>query len=152
MRVRKTRILFSVLFGILTLLLTGLWIASVWTRTDFVVYKGLKWDEHEQQLKGLDCYLGSTHGTLLVDIRMGEGLGKWLELPITSHKARGFGWWTNDYQATLWLPHGFLIMPLAVLTFAPWIRWSTRFSLRTLLIFITFISLALGLIIYFTRA
>jgi len=43
------------------------------------------------------------------------------------------------------LPHWFLVFMFAAIAVAPWIRWSNRFSLRTLLIATTLIAVALGI-------
>jgi hypothetical protein len=47
------------------------------------------------------------------------------------------------------VPHYFAVIVLSAVASLPWIRW--RFSLRTLLIATTVVSLVLGLIIYATR-
>jgi hypothetical protein len=46
-------------------------------------------------------------------------------------------------------PHWFLVLLFAAFGAAPWIRWSKRFSLRTLLIATTLIAVVLGLIVVF---
>ena len=40
---------------------------------------------------------------------------------------------------------------LAIVAAAPWIRWSKRFSVRTLLIATTLVAVLLGLVVYATR-
>jgi hypothetical protein len=50
-----------------------------------------------------------------------------------------------------WCSHWILAILAAALAAAPWIKWSRRFSLRTFLIAITLVALALGLIIATTR-
>ena len=42
------------------------------------------------------------------------------------------------------IPTGYLLLLSAALAFVPWLPWSTRFSLRTLLLVTTFVALALG--------
>jgi hypothetical protein len=49
------------------------------------------------------------------------------------------------------VPHGLGAMVFAMLATAPWIRWSSRFSLRTLLIATTLVALVLGLIVWAAR-
>ena len=46
---------------------------------------------------------------------------------------------------------GSLLCSIAALAAAPWIRWSRRFSLRTLLIATTLVAVVLGLIVYAAR-
>jgi hypothetical protein len=45
-------------------------------------------------------------------------------------------------------PDWFLIGVLLALSFAPWIKWSRRFSIRTLLIAMTLVAVPLGLIVW----
>jgi hypothetical protein len=47
--------------------------------------------------------------------------------------------------------HWFVITPAAVLAVAPWILWSKRFSLRTLLIATTLVAVVLGMAVYASR-
>jgi len=46
------------------------------------------------------------------------------------------------------MPDWFTVLAVAGLAGVPWIRWSKRFTLRTLLIATTVIAAALGLIAY----
>jgi hypothetical protein len=46
----------------------------------------------------------------------------------------------NAFTIPLWL----LVLPVLSLAAAPWLRWSTRFSLRTLLIATTLVAIILG--------
>ena len=50
----------------------------------------------------------------------------------------------------IWLPHWFLVLTAGAGTGAPWIPWSSRFSLRTLLLATTLVALVLGLAVAFT--
>jgi hypothetical protein len=45
-----------------------------------------------------------------------------------------------------WAPHWAFILLFGTFAVAPWIKWSSRFSLRTLLIVATLIAVVLGLI------
>ena len=49
------------------------------------------------------------------------------------------------------IPYWFPVVLTTALSAAPWIRWSWRFSLRTLLITMTLIAMVLGLIVAFAR-
>jgi len=59
----------------------------------------------------------------------------------------GFRWvcTANSYEADL--PFWFLTLLPAATSALPWIHWSRRFSLRTLLIATTLVALALGLVV-----
>ena len=50
----------------------------------------------------------------------------------------------GQWTVPIWFP----VMLVAALAVAPWIRWSTRFGLRTILILTTFVAAVLGLIVY----
>jgi hypothetical protein len=49
------------------------------------------------------------------------------------------------------LPQWFPVLIFAALTDAPWIHWSKRFNLRTLLIATTLVAVVLGLVVYVAR-
>jgi len=49
------------------------------------------------------------------------------------------------------VPHWFPVLVLAALAAAPWIRWSRRFSLRTLLIATTLVAVVLGIFVVLSR-
>jgi hypothetical protein len=62
----------------------------------------------------------------------------------------GFRWVSvnNEYEANL--PFWLLTITTAATSVAPWLRWSKRFSLRTLLIATTLVAVVLGLVIVST--
>jgi hypothetical protein len=61
----------------------------------------------------------------------------------------GFGF-VNDWgRYVCVVPDWFSVLVTATLVAAPWLRW--RFSLRTLLIATTLVTVVLGLIVYATR-
>jgi hypothetical protein len=57
----------------------------------------------------------------------------------------------NDSVYQLVVPHWCPVLLLAVFAALPWLRWSMRFSLRTLLIVTTFVAAVLGLIVWLVR-
>jgi hypothetical protein len=57
----------------------------------------------------------------------------------------------NEQGPCVTVPDWFLIGVALALSAAPWIRWSNRFSLRTLLIATTLVAVALGLIVWLGR-
>jgi hypothetical protein len=59
--------------------------------------------------------------------------------------------WQSASEWVVQVPHWFLVLISATLAAVPWIRWSSRFSLRTLLIVTTLVAVVLGLIVYVTR-
>ena len=54
----------------------------------------------------------------------------------------------NNFGPSLIVPTWFLIGVALALSAAPWIRWSNRFSIRTLLITTTLVAVVLGLIVW----
>jgi hypothetical protein len=57
------------------------------------------------------------------------------------------GWQVRD----VWFPHWFVASAAAIFAAVPWIRWSNRFSLRTLLIITTLVATVLALIVWETK-
>jgi hypothetical protein len=58
----------------------------------------------------------------------------------------GFGFYKSSNIALL-VPHWFLIVAAIALAGVPWLKWSYRFSLRTLLVITTFIAVVLALVV-----
>jgi hypothetical protein len=54
----------------------------------------------------------------------------------------------NDIGPTVIVPDWFLIGVALALSFVPWKKWSWRFTIRTLLIAMTLVAVALGLIVW----
>ena len=50
-----------------------------------------------------------------------------------------------------YLPHSFPVILAALFAVIPWVPWSRRFSLRTLLIATTLLAMLLGAIVYAIR-
>ena len=54
----------------------------------------------------------------------------------------------HGMHRTLRVPDWFLVLISLVSAAAPWLRWSCRFSLRTLLIATTLVAVVLGLVVW----
>ena len=63
----------------------------------------------------------------------------------------GFGSGQELFGPFIDIPQWFPVLLFATLATAPWIRWSKRFSLRTLLIATTLVAVVLGLVVYAAR-
>jgi hypothetical protein len=63
----------------------------------------------------------------------------------------GFGVRRNGPMLSAKLPHWFLVLFAATIAVVPWLSWSKRFSLRTLLIATTLVALGLGMVVYLAR-
>jgi hypothetical protein len=111
----------------------------------------------------LGCVLGSRH--LQIDSAYG-GLGIFAARRVKHVEAGlGFDSWSlgpNIYSnwgferrtdmsgsfVIVGFPDWFVILIATTLAVVPWIRWSRRFSLRTLLIATTLIAMMLGIVVY----
>ena len=63
----------------------------------------------------------------------------------------GFYFIHSSNEFSLYLPDWFLVPLLILFAAAPWMGWSNRFSLRTLLIATTLVAVVLGLIVWQVR-
>jgi len=54
-------------------------------------------------------------------------------------------------QLFVHVPYWFLVATITAISIIPWIRWSKRFSVRTLLIATTLVAVVLGLIVWSIR-
>jgi hypothetical protein len=144
MRFKKTRIVFSVFFGIVCLMLVVLWVRSYWW-WDFAQYGGLS------ETRGVT----SQNGFLLVSEIYTKDKGRWrfgsfaAEYPAELSPHLSVNWYDErpkDIAATF--PHWLLILLLAFVGVAPWTF--RRFSIRKLLLLTTGIAALLGFLVYFS--
>jgi hypothetical protein len=63
----------------------------------------------------------------------------------------GFGYDPMPVVPLIRVPYWFPVVLSLVVAVAPWLRWSRRFSLRTLLIATTLVAVVLGLIVAVLR-
>ena len=63
----------------------------------------------------------------------------------------GFGFLKGQTSLYAQIPHWLLVSLITFGVAVPWIPWSRRFSLRTLLIATTLIAVVLGVAVYVTR-
>jgi hypothetical protein len=67
--------------------------------------------------------------------------------PLRPWKIGRHSYPTGSVEYDLILPHWFLAVASTTLAGVPWLRWSARFSLRTLLVTTTLIAVALGMFV-----
>jgi hypothetical protein len=156
MRFRKLRIVFSAICGIACVLLIALWVRSYWIADGFA---GSSW--RVVSLRGELMVLTSNDNT---------GTGSFVSGYASEEINEEFDRWNIVHTATpTWnvffargatLPSwfhivGFKFLTLSVIFFvaalSPWIHWSKRFGLRTLLIATTLVAVLLGLVVYAAR-
>jgi hypothetical protein len=150
MKYRKLRIAWSVWCCIACLLLIALWVRSYWV-VDFIqgTWSGTKL---------VRIYIEP--GTIGVGVTNQSFRLPWTNSPMPASKymeavrlrpnppSRVWGY--SAFTTTAWcLPFWHLILFVASVATLPWLRW--RFSLRTLLIGMTMVAAALGLIIALSR-
>ncbi len=133
----KLRIAISVCGGVAAVLLVALWVRSYW-----------RWDSVGYSRVGA----GSGQGTLVLafDSRGQDGWS-WtsssyendIEESARPLSTRALEWKSEAGSFAVFIAHWVLLVPVVVLTVAPWMRW--RFSVRTLLVLITFAALLCAL-------
>ena len=142
MRYRKLRIAWSVVWGILCLLLIALWVRSYW------------WNDiySRETTTGRTITFGANQGSVyLFDGVIGptSSHGWRLAKSEPSPPPMVFEWQWSARETLVKVPIWFLILCLAGFGFLPWIR--RRYSLRTLLIGMTVAAIGLGLVVYLSR-
>jgi hypothetical protein len=179
MKFRKLRIAFSVTCGIACVLLILFWVrsysfddeftADVWNTKFGLGSKlgrvTLSVSRH-MIAPGLRWHVGTRR------LQTDEPNFTW-KAPVSSGIAQFLthidpDWWKEDrgYERTygfgiargaparfviVSMPHWFPILLATAAAISPWITWTRRFSLRTLLIGTTLVAIALGLIMYLAR-
>ncbi len=142
MKIRKLKIAVSAASILACVLVLALWVRSHWV-CDTVTWNG-----------GRRVAVFSGHGYIRVSASnttlARAPLLRWQ--PGITMMPDGIGPW--DFQASrqhifLAFPHRFPVVVLILLAVAPWIHW--RYSLRAMLIAVTVVALALGLLLYFGR-
>jgi hypothetical protein len=148
MKRARLRIAFSAICGILCLLLVAWCVRSYW------------YADHIARFQGGHMYLiESACGSLRpVYSNKETPVNQWYfstdRLADDGQYAHAvFGWDAKDVPTYFmaYIPHWLVAFPFAILAAAPWLQWSKRFSLRTLLASITLLAILLGLIIATTR-
>jgi hypothetical protein len=142
MRFRKLRIAWSVVCGIICLLLIVLWVRSYWWSDLYIAQLS------SQRYFGI----GDTNGRTFFGTARSVGHPAWtLIVEPSENRAEYFPRIDESVYAggvDLYLPNWMLVILTATLAAAPWISWSKRFSLRTLLIATTLVAVVLGLIVW----
>ena len=148
MKYRKLRIAWSVAWGVVAVLLCVLWVRSYW-KCDYV----------ECVSKDLVLRtIASNYGVVSVTNNFvgvpGVTTFGWKYESRESTKQRpDFRWTrTSSEKPPVYIHYWIMISIAAALGTIPWIHWSKRFSLRTLLIATTLVAVGLGIIMWMSRA
>lgn len=145
--IRGQRIAWSVVWGILCLMLIALWVTSYWWRI------GLSSGTYQ----GFYTYVGSNNGYVyyhrLLLAKPGVTTGWQWGVGWADRSHRTYTWQISPRQTTIIVPYPYFVPivgpAFATLTIIPWLRWT--FSLRTLLIATTLIAVVLGLVVWAAR-
>jgi hypothetical protein len=121
MRFRKLRIAWSVVCGVVYLLTLAWWMGSYQTAI------------HTPKV------LGKQPAFQVVAYRGSIEILRWRAAPA--------GYSARTPSMRIPVPFLAIVLPLAVGIFVPWVPWSKRFSLRTLLIATTLVAVVLGLVV-----
>jgi hypothetical protein len=145
MRFRNLKIAWSVVCGITCVLLIALWVRSYWHVDSIISKFGL---------------IGSVQGSFVstslfrlspTDTHEWEFDGHSYEVTFPESTFLGF-YFVGDASGWIALvPQWFVVFAAVTLAAAPWVLWSKRFSLRTLLITTTLVAVVLGLIVAMLR-
>lgn len=146
---RVSRIATSVVFGTACVLFIVLWVRCYW-RIDtlwgpitgrgqlaFVSMQG-------QMFVGANKGGGGTPWTVVSGNLYAPWRNAW-NVFLPRRNAFGFALVSNSSNLGVTLPYWFVVLAFAVLMRLPWLPWSRRFSLRTLLVATTLIAVTLGL-------
>jgi hypothetical protein len=139
MRFRKLRIAWSVVCGVVAVLLIVLWVRSYSTI-----------DCLSKSMSGQEIALISINGHITLASFYGATHDRAISLshaPV-SHFAGYMGFVLNKASFKITLTHPISLLAVCLLAALPWPRWPKRFSLRTLLIATTLVAVVLGLIVY----
>jgi hypothetical protein len=148
MRYRKLGILWSVVWGMLAVLLTQLWVRSYWREDTLVLSQPSTFITVQSSRGEIEYFDGGW-----MDSR--PNTSRWY---IETEPARpdketaesGFTFTRLRYnESALTFPQWCPFLASTMLAALPWLRW--RFSLRTLLICMTLVAVALGNIFALSR-
>jgi hypothetical protein len=149
MRYRKLRLAWSVLWGVVALLLCVLWVRSYWV-SDILIGNEASGPSTHFVLEASGGYLGvSSEGLSLsqiADWRLASrdtvrGVASRIPLRLTHERSGGQEVWATP----IWI----VLLVVSAIAGVPWLRF--RFSLRTLLIATTLVAVVLGLIVWAAR-
>jgi len=140
MRFRKLRIAWSIVCGIACVLLITLWVRSYWNVDSIITKLGLISSVEGSFVSTSLFHLSPTDTHEWEFDRLGEDV----QFPEATFLGFHFAGDTLGWIALV--PQWFVTMVAVTLAVAPWLRWSKRFSLRTLLIATTLLAVGLGLI------
>ena len=166
MKYRKLRIAWSVAWGVVCLLLVALWVRSYyyqdvfeaktsWRQFQIKSWPGrLEFSQLNVQRMFRSKVMISPQEAQIILKEMSQG--KWhVSRPVPKRSATrrayvrlGFNWQNEGASTMVAAPYWSVVLLFVALAAAPGVKWSRRFSLRTLLIAMTLAAVGLGLAVY----
>jgi hypothetical protein len=160
MRFRKLRVGWSVGCGAICLLLIVLWVRSYWVLDRWestaraTPVQPARFFFISSYCGRIRCFVTPHFMNSLSSTEVqhfSDSSGRYVDSEPNVHAVLGYnfrrGYPSTDFAMPYWIPA--IIFAAAPAAF--WIRWSTRFSLRALLIATTLVAVVLGLAVYATR-
>ena len=158
---RMVRISWSVAWGVVAVVLCVFWVRSYWWRDMAFARNPDVGSTYAASLQGkLRIGFYREHRNSPADFsRWGVNVAPAAEMALSLERSpmpkrrRALGFELVNYwnPFAFAIPFWFLVLFLGATAAAPWIRWSNRFSLRTLLIAITLVAVLLGLAVWAIR-
>lgn len=137
MTFKKTRIAFSVVCGVLYLFLVSLWVRS---------------QSQVQVISSHQFSVKAYRGVLQIGVFWKQPPAKpWVLIPVDQKVWPYWGWYSDKNMMVFNMPVLLVAAVSGIGTVAPWIRWSKRFSLRTLLIAMTAVAIGLWFILWMVK-
>jgi hypothetical protein len=159
MNYRKLQIAWSVAWGVLCMLVIALWVRSYW-RTDsancplpggktFLV-SSFRGQLSVGALSLFPAISGIPRPDWKVNWKFQISTEKRFD-PPKDYKFRQFTGTWDQCGVNVQFPHWIAVCVSGGCAAVPWLAWSRRFSLRTLLVAMTVIAMGLGVIVYAMR-
>jgi len=150
-KLRKLRIAWSVFWGVACVLLIVLWVRSYqWEESASGPLPGASGFILDSIPSRLEIQLWDGHLSWEV-IRYSQESLKARHIERSPFRGTGFGFYSRPHYCIIHIPYWFLSISTAILTAVPWLRYSKRFRLRTLLIATTLVAVVLGLAVWAGR-
>ncbi len=143
---RYLRIAFSATYLIACVLLIVLWIRSYWQHDETTIRL-----DRSSEWHGIARFIvDSEKGWFTIHFVAKNPMPLSFVIPQVSILGFRWGHW-QSYVLYLISPYWLPTTVALIFAALPWIRWSKRFSLRTMLIVTTLVAVVLGLIVYLLR-
>jgi hypothetical protein len=137
MKYRKLRIAWSVAWGVVAVLLCLLWVRSHYY--------------YDLGTSGIVPIRGSLYMTQKIAMQPRyTSTARFVRTMLGTQAVPAADFVVEPLDAFT-IPFWFLVLVTGAASRAPWFRWPTHFSLRTLLIATTLVAVALGLIVWATK-